>query len=62
MLPAGRPIVRAKPFSPPSPAFGPGSIGYVNRYRSEDEEDETAKQADAQEAATGSYAGSGSYY
>jgi hypothetical protein len=64
LLPAGRPILTAKPFTQPIPAFGPNSIGYVPIPRNNDGEAEgDALPMEKKEAtAPAKYAGSGSYF
>ncbi|KAF8895732.1 pH-response regulator protein palC [Gymnopilus junonius] len=66
-IPGGRIAIPAKPYTPPAPAFGPGSAEYVRRQaeqlqlssNSEDGQDhDAANSADA----SGSYAGAGSYF
>jgi hypothetical protein len=61
-IPAGRLAVAVKPFMPPAPAFGPGSVEHVRRQAEALElpADEGAPTAPAAERST--YAGAGSYY
>jgi len=68
-IPAGRLAVAVKPFVPPTPAFGPGSVEYV-RLQAEvlelgddgnDEERQSFPSA-ASPRSGGTYAGEGSYF
>ena len=57
--------VAAKPFTPPAPAFGPGSVAYI-QARAEGLElldGNEAKEAPAEpHAGTPAYAGAGAYF
>jgi len=70
-IPAGRLAVTVKPFSRPTPAFGPGSIAFIRRQTEElelatravGEDTPASEQADATSPQSGrSYAGEGSYF
>ncbi|OCB87336.1 hypothetical protein A7U60_g5475 [Sanghuangporus baumii] len=67
-IPAGRAAVAPKPFTPPIPAFGPGSLEYTRHQtellelnaKSDDTTDSPSQ--DAAVAKSPSYAGAGSYF
>jgi hypothetical protein len=68
-IPAGRLAVAVKPFVPPTPAFGPGSVEYT-RLQAEvleltgnnnDEEHQPPSNV-ANPRSGGTYAGAGSYF
>jgi len=69
-IPAGRLAVTLRPYTRPTPAFGPGSVEYVRRQTEElelavrdDNESEAATLTDAiSPRSGGSYAGAGSYF
>lgn len=72
-IPAGRMAVTIRPYTKPSPAFGPGSVEYVQQYAEEldllvkDGESEEKASASplpqpSSDAAAGNYAGAGSYF
>ena len=68
-IPAGRLAVAVKPFIPPTPAFGPGSLEYV-RLQAEalelatdnDGEEQHLSPSTANQRSCGTYAGAGSYF
>lgn len=72
LIPAGRSAVALKPFIPPTPAFGPGSVEYVRRQTDLLEMSEGVDTEDSQsgqdrpqishQASSSSYAGAGSYF
>ncbi|KAJ7134416.1 BRO1 domain-containing protein [Mycena epipterygia] len=60
-IPTGRLALTAKPFVPPQPAFGPGSVEHVRRQAEElDLEDDLVLGETQRSSAT--YAGAGSYF
>ncbi|PCH36083.1 hypothetical protein WOLCODRAFT_140215 [Wolfiporia cocos MD-104 SS10] len=70
-IPAGRSAVTLKPYTKPTPAFGPGSVEYVQRHTEELElstqsDDGTADSPTVVDTASShagaSYAGAGSYF
>ncbi|KDR75105.1 hypothetical protein GALMADRAFT_69154 [Galerina marginata CBS 339.88] len=68
-IPGGRIAIPAKPYTPPSPAFGPGSVEYMRRKAEQlqmsgsSENDDDSATPDHQPAQpTGNYAGAGSYF
>ncbi|KAG5221366.1 BRO1 domain-containing protein [Salix suchowensis] len=64
-IPAGRLALPAKPFNPPLPIFGPGSIEYARQKAEELElpdESPASTLTSPPEAAGKSYAGAGSYF
>jgi len=69
-IPAGRLAVAVKPYTRPTPAFGPGSVEYVRRQAEDlelavkgDDQSETETLVDAASPRSGgSYAGAGSYF
>ena len=68
-IPDGRLAVAAKPFLPPTPAFGPGSVEYI-RLQAEalelagdsNYEDQHSVSSAAYPRSGGTYAGAGSYF
>jgi hypothetical protein len=66
MIPAGRTAVAMKPFIPPAPLFGPGSVSYLERQTEALElavsEDKDLGGTVASPANGKSYAGEGSYF
>lgn len=64
-IPTGILAVHAKPYIPPSPAFGPGSVEYA-RLQTEvlalEEDDSSGDEAVASSANPRTYAGAGSYF
>jgi hypothetical protein len=69
-VPAGRLAVAAKPFAPPTPAFGPGSVEYIRKHADAlDIGDQKESSADGGQrdnpttsSSSASYAGAGSYF
>ncbi|KAL1702254.1 BRO1-like domain-containing protein [Schizophyllum commune] len=66
-IPAGRAAVAAKPYVPPMPAFGPGSVEYTRRQTEnvglhDDDEHAERPGADRSTSETSNYSGAGSYY
>ncbi|PPQ95331.1 hypothetical protein CVT26_008176 [Gymnopilus dilepis] len=65
-IPGGRIAIPAKPYDPPIPAFGPGSIEYTRRHAEHLQLDDGRDEATADAASTskspGTYAGAGSYF
>lgn len=70
-IPAGRLAVTIKPFTKPTPAFGPGSVAYIRQQAEELElaaravgdEPAPSEQADSTSPQSGrGYAGEGSYF
>jgi hypothetical protein len=66
-IPAGRLAVTQKPFTPPTPAFGPGSVDYVRKQTESlevaDTTTTTPESVAASDASTkATYAGAGSYF
>jgi hypothetical protein len=64
-IPAGRQAVSPKPFSLPTPAFGPGSVEHVRKQAEEldllnDGPNEPSSSLNS--PPKGSYAGAGSYF
>ena len=59
-IPAGRLAVAAKPYLPPTPAYGPGSLEYISRKAEELEVNDDDPAAAA--SSVGQYAGAGSYF
>lgn len=49
-MPLGRPVLSAKPFIMPRPAFGPGSVGYVTRKTPPAVVDEPSNAGDVEES------------
>ncbi|KAI5451402.1 hypothetical protein NCC49_001709 [Naganishia albida] len=65
LMPGGRPVLSSKQFTPPAPAFGPGSSSYIpttvkRPLASAAGQDSPSIQA--QTADTGTYAGAGNYF
>jgi len=66
-VPAGRLAVAAKPFSIPTPAFGPGSVEYIRKHTDSLDLADSETSPDDQPSTTSStgrpsYAGAGSYF
>jgi len=68
-IPAGRLAVAVKPFVPPTPAFGPGSVEYIRLQAEAVElagEGSDGKQRSSPNLGSsrsgGTYAGAGSYF
>ncbi|KIM45339.1 hypothetical protein M413DRAFT_66183 [Hebeloma cylindrosporum] len=67
-IPGGRIAIPAKPYIPPLPAFGPGSLEYTRRKAEQLDMDGTTSTDDrgglgpAASNAAGTYAGAGSYF
>ena len=70
-IPAGRLAVTVRPFTKPTPAFGPGSVAYIQRQTEELElatqaighEPAPSEQTDVASPQSGrGYAGEGSYF
>lgn len=66
-IPAGRAAVAAKPYAPPLPAFGPGSIEHTRRQAENVTLEEGVEHADRPPAdrttsEASNYSGAGSYY
>jgi len=67
LIPAGVPAIAPKPFQPPTPAFGPGSVEYVARKAAgltvatvdvdldDEKEDDSLQQKPANYAMAGQY-------
>lgn len=64
-IPTGILAVHVKPYMPPAPAFGPGSVEYA-RLQTEalavDDHDSSSDEANANSASRRTYAGAGSYF
>jgi hypothetical protein len=67
-IPGGRIAIPAKPYIPPLPAFGPGSLEYTRRKAEQLDMDGAATPDDRDSLEpvaanpTGTYAGAGSYF
>lgn len=65
-VPAGRLAVAVQAFTPPLPAFGPGSVEYIRKHvDSLDVEDQKSSLASDEPQCTANkptYAGAGSYF
>jgi hypothetical protein len=68
-IPAGRQAVTAKPFAPPVPAFGPGSLEHVRKQAEELElqvepgtDRSSERSSGVNPLSKGSYAGAESYF
>ena len=63
-IPAGRAAVTIRPYTKPTPAFGPGSAEYVRQQAEELEQlaREDEPPAITAQSPTGGYAGAGAYF
>lgn len=65
-VPAGRLAVAAKPFAPPTRAFGPGSVEYIRKHAEAldlgDPKESSPDGGNATTTSSASYAGAGSYF
>lgn len=58
-IPGGRIAIPGKPYTPPTPAFGPGSAEYTHRKSQQLEEATTESLSPP---SVGKYAGAGAYF